>query len=41
MKLRTGVSVGSGIDLETIYEGSLTISGDEPKKLSPFLFLHL
>ena len=37
MKLRTGVSVGSGIGgLETIYEGSLTISGDEPKKLSPF-----
>ncbi len=36
-KLRAGVSVGSGIGgLETIYEGSLAISGKEPKKLSPF-----
>ena len=36
-KLRIGVSVGSGIGgLETIYEGSLTISNKEPKKLSPF-----
>ncbi len=36
-KLRVGVSVGSGIGgLETIYEGSLTISEREPKKLSPF-----
>ena len=35
-KLRTGVSVGSGIGgLETIYEGSLTIN-KESKKLSPF-----
>ena len=42
-KLRTGVSVGSGIGgLETIYEGSLTINNKEPKKLSPFLYhLHL
>ncbi len=36
-KLRIGVSVGSGIGgLETIYEGSLTINSDQPKKLSPF-----
>ena len=36
-KLRIGVSVGSGIGgLETIYEGSLTINNNEPKKLSPF-----
>ena len=36
-KLRVGVSVGSGIGgLETIYEGSLTISNDQPRKLSPF-----
>ncbi len=36
-KLRTGVSVGSGIGgLETIYEGSLTINSKETKKLSPF-----
>ncbi len=36
-KLRTGVSVGSGIGgLETIYEGSLTINNKESKKLSPF-----
>ena len=36
-KLRVGVSVGSGIGgLETIYEGSLTINNEEPKKLSPF-----
>ncbi len=36
-KLRVGVSVGSGIGgLETIYEGSLTINSQEPKKLSPF-----
>ena len=36
-KLRTGVSVGSGIGgLETIYEGSLTINNKNPRKLSPF-----
>ncbi len=36
-KIRVGVSVGSGIGgLETIYEGSLTINSQEPKKLSPF-----
>lgn len=36
-KLRVGVSVGSGIGgLETIYEGSLTINNQNPKKLSPF-----
>ena len=37
-KLKTGVSVGSGIGgLETIYEGSLTINNTkESKKLSPF-----
>ena len=36
-KLRVGVSVGSGIGgLETIYEGSLTINNEKPKKLSPF-----
>ena len=36
-KLRVGVSVGSGIGgLETIYEGSLTVSNEKPKKLSPF-----
>ena len=36
-KLKVGVSVGSGIGgLETIYEGSLTISNMQPKKLSPF-----
>ena len=36
-KLRTGVSVGSGIGgLETIYNGSLTINNKESKKLSPF-----
>ena len=36
-KLRVGVSVGSGIGgLETIYEGSLTVSKEKPKKLSPF-----
>ncbi len=36
-KLRVGVSVGSGIGgLETIYEGSLTINNNSPKKLSPF-----
>ncbi len=36
-KLRIGVSVGSGIGgLETIYEGSLTINNDQPRKLSPF-----
>ncbi len=36
-KLRTGVSVGSGIGgLETIYEGSLTINKNDNKKLSPF-----
>ena len=37
LKLKTGVSVGSGIGgLETIYEGSLTINSKESKKLSPF-----
>ncbi len=36
-KLRVGVSVGSGIGgLETIYEGSLTVNNEKPKKLSPF-----
>ena len=36
-KLKVGVSVGSGIGgLETIYEGSLTINNDQPRKLSPF-----
>ena len=36
-RLRTGVSVGSGIGgLETIYEGSLTINNNKQKKLSPF-----
>ena len=36
-KLRVGVSVGSGIGgLETIYNGSLTITEKGPKKLSPF-----
>ncbi len=36
-KLKTGVSVGSGIGgLETIYDGSLTINDKGPKKLSPF-----
>ena len=38
-KLRIGVSVGSGIGgLETIYEGSLKINNEQPRKLSPFLF---
>ena len=36
-KLKTGVSVGSGIGgLETIYNGSLTINEKGVKKLSPF-----
>ncbi len=36
-KLKVGVSVGSGIGgLETIYEGSLTVSSKGPRKLSPF-----
>ncbi len=36
-KLKVGVSVGSGIGgLETIYDGSITISSRGPKKLSPF-----
>ncbi len=36
-KFRVGVSVGSGIGgLETIYEGSLTINNEKPRKLSPF-----
>ena len=36
-KLKIGVSVGSGIGgLETIYEGSLTLSEKGPRKLSPF-----
>ena len=36
-KLSVGVSVGSGIGgLETIYEGSLTVSNKGPRKLSPF-----
>ena len=36
-KIRTGVSVGSGIGgLETIYDGSLLINNKGPKKLSPF-----
>tara|TARA_A100001011_G_scaffold349787_1_gene388625 strand:+ start:4890 stop:6140 length:1251 start_codon:yes stop_codon:yes gene_type:complete len=37
LKLRVGVSVGSGIGgLETIYNGSLTINDKGAKKLSPF-----
>ncbi len=37
LKLRTGVSVGSGIGgLETIYEGSVTINEKGARKLSPF-----
>ena len=36
-KLKVGVSVGSGIGgLETIYEGSLTVANNGPRKLSPF-----
>ena len=36
-KLKTGVSVGSGIGgLETIYNGSITINEKGAKKLSPF-----
>jgi len=36
-KLKTGVIVGSGIGgLETIYNGSLTINKNGPRKLSPF-----
>ena len=36
-KLRTGVSVGSGIGgLETIYNGALTLENKGPKKISPF-----
>ena len=36
-KLNTGVIVGSGIGgLETIYNGSLTIKNNGPRKLSPF-----
>ncbi len=36
-KLNTGVIVGSGIGgLETIYNGSLTINQNGPRKLSPF-----
>ena len=36
-KLNTGVIVGSGIGgLETIYNGSLTINNNGPRKLSPF-----
>ncbi len=36
-KLEVGVTVGSGIGgLETIYEGSLNIEKNGPKKLSPF-----
>ena len=36
-KLNVGISVGSGIGgLETIYNGSLTISEKGPKRLSPF-----
>ena len=36
-KLRTGVTVGSGIGgLETIYNGSITINDRGPRKLSPF-----
>ncbi len=36
-KLRTGVTVGSGIGgLETIFNGSITVENISPKKLSPF-----
>ena len=36
-KLRTGVSVGSGIGgLETIYNGSVTLVDRGPRKISPF-----
>ena len=36
-KLNTGVIVGSGIGgLETIYNGSLTLANNGPRKLSPF-----
>tara|TARA_Y100001970_G_scaffold240702_1_gene303641 strand:- start:11177 stop:12433 length:1257 start_codon:yes stop_codon:yes gene_type:complete len=36
-KIKTGVIVGSGIGgLETIYEGSLTVKSQGPRKLSPF-----
>jgi len=36
-KLRTGVSVGSGIGgLETIYKGSITLDNKGPRKISPF-----
>ena len=36
-KLNTGVIVGSGIGgLETIYNGSLTLKNNGPRKLSPF-----
>ena len=36
-KLNTGVIVGSGIGgLETIYNGSLTVNNNGPRKLSPF-----
>ena len=36
-KLNTGVIVGSGIGgLETIYNGSLTLNNNGPRKLSPF-----
>ena len=36
-KLRVGVSLGSGIGgLETIYNGSLTVTNSNPRKLSPF-----
>ncbi len=37
IKLRTGVTVGSGIGgLETIYEGSITLKEKGSKKISPF-----
>ena len=36
-KLRTGISVGSGIGgLETIYEGSITLNTKGPRRISPF-----
>ena len=37
LKLRTGVTVGSGIGgLETIYNGSITLQEKGPRKISPF-----
>ena len=36
-KIRTGISVGSGIGgLETIYDGSITLTTKGPRRISPF-----